>query len=110
MESESKRQFIRCLNAVRNAFDTLAEAQDDCKAMVEAELDVLAKNLGRRVLPAEKAMIKKFAKALSGDKTDSLKSEAQVMAEMTDTVFPNLVLHEMLSPLNELSPLNIDNL
>jgi len=98
MESESKkRHFIRCLNGARVAFDELAISQDDCKLKIDAEIDLLAKALERSILPAEKTMIKKFAKALASDKTDSLKSEATVMADLIETVFYFQKLEKALS-------------
>ena len=84
---ESKH-FINCIKRSSRAFEDLTQAQDDCKLRVEAEIDLLAKECFRPITPAEKTNIKKFAKALASEKTDSLKKETKSMAKMVVAFFP----------------------
>jgi len=95
MESESKH-FVTCIKRASSAFTGLADAQDDCKVRVDAEIDNLSTMCGRRISPAEKNNIKKLAKALAADKADSFKTEAKSLAKIVGDFFNEPVPEEMV--------------
>ena len=80
MKSKSEA-FIDCVKRASKAYQILALAQSDCKIMIDAELDLLAKENGSLLSPESKSIVKKIAKAVSAEKTDSIKSEAKVFAQ-----------------------------
>jgi len=92
IERSAKRiqagQFIDCIKRSAGILDDLVLAQNDAKIRVDAEIDLLEKEVGRPILPVEKTNIKKFAKAIASAKTDSLKDEAEGMANLIKAFFP----------------------
>lgn len=81
------QKLYNCVSLCRKAYADLIEATDDCNDIVESAISLFEKEGGKKLSQTEKKNIKKLAKSLASEKSDSLKLETKAMGEMLYKLF-----------------------
>ena len=80
-------KLYNCVSLCRKAYADLIESTDDCNDIVDSAISLYEKEGEKKLSQTEKKNIKKLAKSLASEKSDSLKIETTTMGEMLYKLF-----------------------
>lgn len=81
------QKLYNCVSLCRKAYADLIESTDDCNDIVDSAISLYEKEGEKKLSQTEKKNIKKLAKSLASEKSDSLKVETTTMGEMLYKLF-----------------------
>lgn len=93
--------FVDCAKRLSGHYQEETKAKDDCKIHVDAEIDLLANQMDRPLTTQEKAMLKKFGKALADGKSDTFKEEGKALARIVAGFFNPAEIEVALSEMQD---------